>query len=468
MEKKRSSTGKILLMIGGFLALILVVGFGLRAAGVIGGEEAGTVVETSKASTRTITQIVSSSGKIQPEIEVVIRPDVSGEIIELAVREGDFVRSGDLLVRIKPDLYQARIDELNAGLLTQKARYEQTRAGLIQAESVHKQNEELYGKKLISESEYIQTKSNWEAQKASLRAAEFQIQSAQAQLRRAEEELQQTVIRAPQDGTVTGLAVESGERVLGNSQMAGTEMMRISLLDKMEVLVEVNENDIVNIGLADTARIEVDAYPERLFDGIVTEVANSARITGAGSNEQVTNYQVKVRILTPHNLSAGGGTMVKNESSENVGESFVPSFKPGMSASVDVETQTATNVVSVPIQAVTVRDFAKDIKPSTTNTGEVGNEDEAIVINASDNANQDNLSVNKEDIRKVVFVVVDGKAVRKEVKTGISDNTHIQILTGIEAGEEVIIGSYRVLSRVLKDGDKVKVENVSANLLLNI
>lgn len=463
MKKKRSSTGKILLMIGGFLALILVVGFGLRAAGVVGGEEAGTVVETSKASTRTITQIVSSSGKIQPEIEVVIRPDVSGEIIELAVREGDFVRSGDLLVRIKPDLYQARIDELNAGLLTQKARYEQTRAGLIQAESVHKQNEELYGKKLISESEYIQTKSNWEAQKASLRAAEFQIQSAQAQLRRAEEELQQTVIRAPQDGTVTGLAVESGERVLGNSQMAGTEMMRISVLDKMEVLVEVNENDIVNIGLADTARIEVDAYPERLFDGIVTEVANSARITGSGSNEQVTNYQVKVRILTPHNLAAAGGTMVKNISTENVDENFVPSFKPGMSASVDVETQTATNVVSVPIQAVTVRDFAKDTKPSTTNKGEAGNEDEAIVMNASDNLNQDNLSVNKEDIRKVVFVMVDGKAVRKEVKTGISDNTHIQILTGIEAGEEVIIGSYRVLSRVLKDGDKVKVENISAN-----
>ncbi|MCG8372766.1 MAG: efflux RND transporter periplasmic adaptor subunit, partial [Balneolales bacterium] len=242
MAKKKSSTSKLLIWIGGVFGGVLILGFGLKAAGVIGGGPNATAVETDEAKLKTITQVVSASGKIQPEVEVIIRPDVSGEIIELAVKEGDFVRRGDLLVRIKPDIYQAQIDNLNAVLLTQKARMEQTRANLIQAEAAHLKNEELFNKEVISELDYIQTKSAWESQKANLKAAEYQIESAEAQLRQAEEELEQTVIRAPQDGTITSLAVEEGERVLGNSQMAGTDMMRVSLLDRMEVLVEVNEN----------------------------------------------------------------------------------------------------------------------------------------------------------------------------------------------------------------------------------
>ncbi|MEQ8883983.1 MAG: efflux RND transporter periplasmic adaptor subunit [Balneola sp.] len=453
MAKKGSSTGKILLYFGVFLIVIVGAGFGLRAAGVIGGAEEGTAVETEKAKLKTITQLVSASGKIQPEVEVIIRPDVSGEIIELAVNEGDFVRKGDLLVRLKPDIFKARIDELNAALLTQKARLEQTRASLIQAEAAHLKNKELYKKDIISELDCIQTKSNFDSQKASLKASEYQVQSAEAQLRKAEEELEQTVIRAPQDGTVTGLAVEFGERVLGNSQMAGTEMMRVSLLDKMEVLVEVNENDIVNISSLDTTRIEVDAYPERRFNGIVTEIANSARITGAGSNEQVTNYQVKVRIITPHNLSMSGAELVQSETAENPEENFSPNFKPGMSATVDIETKTAKNVVSVPIQAVTVRDFAKDKKDrkdDSTNSEEESSEE-------MDN----NLIIKKEDIRKVVFIVENGIAVRYEVETGISDNTHTQILSGVNAGDEIVIGSYRTLSKNLENGDNVKVDNSS-------
>ncbi|MEQ8578698.1 MAG: efflux RND transporter periplasmic adaptor subunit [Balneola sp.] len=453
MAKKGSSTGKILLYFGVFLIVIVGAGFGLRAAGVIGGAEEGTAVETEKAKLKTITQLVSASGKIQPEVEVIIRPDVSGEIIELAVNEGDFVRKGDLLVRLKPDIFKARIDELNAALLTQKARLEQTRASLIQAEAAHLKNKELYKKDIISELDFIQTKSNFDSQKASLKASEYQVQSAEAQLRKAEEELEQTVIRAPQDGTVTGLAVEFGERVLGNSQMAGTEMMRVSLLDKMEVLVEVNENDIVNISSLDTTRIEVDAYPERRFNGIVTEIANSARITGAGSNEQVTNYQVKVRIITPHNLSMSGAELVQSETAENPEENFSPNFKPGMSATVDIETKTAKNVVSVPIQAVTVRDFAKDKKDrkdDSTNSEEESSEE-------MDN----NLIIKKEDIRKVVFIVENGIAVRYEVETGISDNTHTQILSGVNAGDEIVIGSYRTLSKNLENGDNVKVDNSS-------
>jgi HlyD family secretion protein len=453
MAKKGSSTGKILLYFGVFLIVIVGAGFGLRAAGVIGGAEEGTAVETEKAKLKTITQLVSASGKIQPEVEVIIRPDVSGEIIELAVNEGDFVRKGDLLVRLKPDIFKARIDELNAALLTQKARLEQTRASLIQAEAAHLKNKELYKKDIISELDFIQTKSNFDSQKASLKASEYQVQSAEAQLRKAEEELEQTVIRAPQDGTVTGLAVEFGERVLGNSQMAGTEMMRVSLLDKMEVLVEVNENDIVNISSLDTTRIEVDAYPERRFNGIVTEIANSARITGAGSNEQVTNYQVKVRIITPHNLSMSGAELVQSETAENPEENFSPNFKPGMSATVDIETKTAKNVVSVPIQAVTVRDYAKDKKDrkdDSTNSEEESSEE-------MDN----NLIIKKEDIRKVVFIVENGIAVRYEVETGISDNTHTQILSGVNAGDEIVIGSYRTLSKNLENGDNVKVDNSS-------
>lgn len=451
MSSNKLSAKKTYFWIGGVFVVIVAVGLLLRFTGVIGASDTGKEVETATAKLKTITQLVSASGKVQPEIEVIIRPDVSGEIIELAVKEGDFVREGDLLVRIKPDIYQAQIDNLNAALLTQKARLEQTRASLIRAEAAYERDQTLFEKELISEMDYIQSKSEWESQKASLKASEYQIQSAEAQLRQAREELEQTVIRAPQNGTITGLAVEEGERVLGNAQMAGTEMMRVSLLDRMEVLVEVNENDIVNVDFADTARIEVDAYPERQFNGVVTEIANSAQVTGSGTNEQVTNYQVKVRIITPHNLDSSPEKLVRNETSEDPEEMFVPKFRPGMSATVDVETQTAVNVVSVPIQAVTVRDFAKD-----KNSEDVESDSAEISLASS----QDNdMIIQEEDLRKVVFVIEDGKAVRKQVETGISDNTHIQVLSGLEAGEEVVIGSYRTLSNLLNDGDKVTVNN---------
>jgi HlyD family secretion protein len=207
----------------------------------------------------------------------------------------------------------------------------------------------------------------------------------------------------------------------------------------------------VNVDFSDTTRIEVDAYPERRFNGVVTEIANSARVTGSGTNEQVTNYQVKVRIVTPHNMDSSPEKLVRNEASEDPEKMFVPKFRPGMSATVDIETQTAVNVVSVPIQAVTVRDFAKDKKP------EKAEQDSAEMILAS--SQDDDLMIKEEDIRKVVFVVQDGKAIRKAVETGISDNTHIQILSGVAAGDEIVIGSYRTLSNNLNDQDKVTVNN---------
>lgn len=446
---KKSPTKKLL-----YIALGFVVVFGIGAVlaktmGWLGGEAEGKTVETARAKLKTITQLVSASGKIQPEVEVILRPEVSGEIIELPVKEGDYVRKGDLLVRIKPDIYKARIDEINASLLTQKARKEQARASLIEAESRYEQQAALYKKDMVSQAEYIQAKSNFEAQKANFNAANYQMQSIEAQLDQAKEELEKTIIRSPRDGSISKLAVEEGERVLGQTQMTGTELMRIADMNHMEVQVQVNENDIVTVSPGDTTDIEADAYPERIFKGVVTEIANSAEVTGEGTNEQVTNYEVKIRIITPHNLGMAGTELEKRTTAENPEAGFSPDFKPGMSATVDIQTETAFNVVSIPIQAVTVRDFAKDkAKTDSDSTAVEGSEE-----------GEDLAFVSKEDLRKVVFLVQDGKAVRREVETGISDNTHIQILSGVEANDEVIIGSYRILSRDLEDGDKVKVDN---------
>lgn len=445
MAKNNSSTKSLLKILGILLLVIVVLGVVAKAAGWLDHGPAEKTVETETVERRTITQIVSASGRIQPETEVIIRPDVSGEIIELAVKEGDFVRTGDLLVRIKPDIYQAQIDNLNAALLTQQSRMEQARANMLQAEVEYEKNQKLYDQDLISELTYKQSENNYEAQKANLKAAEYQIESARAQLRQAEEELEQTVIRAPQDGTITQLAVEQGERVLGQSQMSGTEMMRVARLEQMEIEVDVNENDIVNVSLADTASLEVDAYPNRSFEGVVTEIANSAEVSSEGSAEQITNYKVKIRITTPHNLEQSSNDFVAMNVSENPATDFTPNFKPGMSATVDIKTNTVNDVVSVPIQAVTVRDFASD---STAQSDTTSAENNVATRLGS-----------REDFRKVVFVNNDGIANRVQVETGISDNTFMQIMSGLEAGQEIVTGSYRVLSRELADGDNIVVSN---------
>lgn len=447
-KQKKTPTQRLL-----YAGLILVVVFGLGAVlaksmGWMGPSESEKEVETKEAKLKTITQTVSASGKMQPEVEVIMRPEVSGEIIELPVKEGDYVSKGDLLIRIKPDIYQARIDEINATLLTQKARLEQARASLLEAESVYNQNKKLYESDAISKTEFIRSESSYQSEKANFQAAKYQVQSTEAQLEQAKEELEKTIIRSPRDGTVSKLAVEAGERVLGTGQSIGTELLRIAKMDQMEVQVEVNENDIVNVSTGDTAHVEVDAYPERTFKGVVTEIANSAEITGEGTNEQVTNYQVKIRVTTPHNLDMAGEQMVQRATQEMPEDEFSPSFKPGMSATVDVQTETVHNVVSVPIQAVTVRDFAGDQSDSEADTSEADTAD----------VDQD-LVIPDEDLRKAVFVVEDGIAHRKEVETGISDNTHMQILSGVSAGENIVVGSYRMLSQELSDGDRVKINN---------
>lgn len=451
---KKSSTKKLLVTSVVIISVLLVGGLAAKYMGWLGTGEEAKEVETAEAGQRTITEIVSASGKIQPEVEVTLRPEVSGEIIELPVKEGEFVEKGELLLRIKPDIYQARIDEINASLLTQKARLEQARATLLEAESTYRQNKKLYEANAISEAEFIQSQSNYQAQQANLSAARYQVQSIEAQLEQAQEELQKTIIQAPRDGTISKLAVEVGERVLGNTQAIGTELMRIAKMNQLEVQIEVNENDIVNVAAHDTANIMVDAYPERTFKGTVTEIANSAVVTAEGTSEQVTNYEVKIRITTPHNLEMAGNDQLVQKATKEVPDNvFVPTFKPGMSATVDVETETVANAIAVPIQAVTVRDFAE--KPASDST-----QKDSVNTEKSDSTAADGGKIiPEEDLRKVVFVVKDGKAYRREVKTGISDNTHIQIKSGLEVGEEIVIGSYRMLSKELADGDKVNVNN---------
>jgi len=455
MSKQQSATKKLLKILGVLLILLVSGGFLASLMGWMDGGENETAVETAEAELRTITQIVSASGRIQPEIEVIIRPDVSGEIIELTIREGDFVREGELLLRIKPDIYQARIDELTAMLLSQQSKLEEARANLLQAEAEFKKNKQLFNRDLISELEFMQTENTFKARQANYKSAEYQIESARAQLRRAEQELEQTVIRSPQDGTISRLSVEQGERVLGNAQTAGTEMMRIARLNQMEVEVQVNENDIVNVTEGDIADIEVDAYPNRLFQGTVTEIANSADVSGSGSAEQVTNYNVKIRISTPHNLNAGPESqIVKVTDEESPTSAAQPTFKPGMSGTVDIRTNTVTDVVAVPIQSVTVRDFAKDTtRPDS--------------LSEKGNNSKKNSASGEEDFRRVVFVNDNGMAKRVEVETGISDNTNIQILSGIDSGTEIITGNYRVLSRELQDSDPIRVSNEEQQLASN-
>lgn len=460
MAKDKSATKK-LLKVAGILILLLVIGGVIaNSMGWMSSGEQETTVETAEAELRTITQIVSASGRIQPETEVIIRPDVSGEIIELNVREGDFIREGDLLLRIKPDIYQARIDELRASLLSQQSRMEEARANMLQARSEFQKSKQLYEQNLVSETEYNQSKTTYEARQSNLKASEYQIQSAQAQLRRAEEELQQTVIRAPRNGTISRLSVEQGERVLGNAQTAGTEMMRIARLNQMEVEVDVNENDIVSVSLDDEVDIEVDAYPNRIFEGKVTEIANSADVSGTGSAEQITNYKVKIRISTPHNLDSGPEDfIVQVNEPETPTKTESPNFKPGMSGTVDIRTNTVVDVVSVPIQAVTVRNFAED-EDSESDT-ESADSDSTSQSSDSNEALRTNRSSQDEDFRKVVFLNDNGVAKRVEVETGISDNTHIQILSGVREGDEIVTGNYRILSRELEKGDKIKANNNS-------
>ncbi len=382
------------------LSLILFIG---KQSGFIKDDD-GPFVSTDFASHVDIVETVAASGKIQPEVEVKISPDVSGEIVELPIKEGDQVLKGDLLVKIKPDTYLSMKQRSEAALNSAKASLSMSKARLVESEANYNRNKILYEKGAISASEFEQIESSYEIAKLNVESSEYSVSSAQASLEESQENLDKTSIYAPFDGTISRLNVELGERVVGTMQMAGTEILRLANLDEMEVAVEVNENDITRVNLGDTSIIEVDAFLGEDFKGVVSEIANSADVLGA-SADQVTNFEVKIRILDK------------------------VSFRPGMTATVEIQTSDERQVLSVPIQAVTTRKDTAD-------------EQEKI---------------------ECVFVYENRKAVLKQVETGIQDDKNIHIISGLADSVRVISGPYSAVSKMLKDGMRVHAEEVNLN-----
>ena len=395
------------------LIIILIIG---KKAGWFGEENSAINVETQKVIPTTIIQKVSATGKIQPELEIKISSEVSGEIIELPVKEGQMVKKGDLLVRINPDIYQSVVKRSTASLETVRASLQQSSATLKEAEESYKRNKVLFDKGVISKSDWDKAVSAYEVAKASRESARFNVQSAMASVSEAQDNLKKTIIYSPTDGTISKLSVELGERVVGTMQMTGTEIMRVANLHNMEVEVDVNENDIVKISVGDSVNVEVDAYLKRVFKGTVTNIANTANTTT--SADQVTNFKVKIHIEEAS----------YKDLSESKPIGYSP-FRPGMTATVDIITQTKKDAVAVPISAIIVKKKS-EIDPKTP-------KEEA------------------DKKQEAVFVLKDGKAELRAVTTGIQDNVNIEILSGVAKDEEIITGPYNVISKTLKNNEKV-------------
>ena len=373
-------------------------------------------VTVEKVLRRDIVEMIPANGKIKPVVEVKISPDVSGEIVELNFKEGDPIKRGDLIIKIKQDVYISMRDRAEASLNSVRAQLTQQQAQFIQTEQTYNRNKALYEQKVISESEYEASLAQYSVAQEQIKAAEFNVKSSLAALNEAEENLIKTTIYAPMDGIISKMSVEKGERVVGTSQMAGTEMLRIADLDDMEVLVDVNENDIVRINQGDTASIEVDAYPNRKFTGIVTQIANSAKNIGSAL-DQVTNFEVKVFILS-------------ESYSDIIGEGKIP-FRPGMSASVSIQTARRQNALSIPLQAITTR---TDLIPDSLRT---------------------KMGVNES--KEQVFVVKPDNIVEvRVITTGIQDLSNIEVLTGMSDDEKIVTGPFSAISKTLKEGSKVK------------
>jgi len=427
-----------------YIVLIVVVAIVVALAIKKGQSEKSTRVAVEKVETRNIIETVSANGKIQPAKDIKISPYISGEVIELNVKEGDFVHKGDMLAKIDPQIYVSNFDRAQAALRSSqaneaqaKARFTQSKAQFNKTKLDFQRSEKLWKQQVISDAEYDAAKSGYEVSEAEVKAAEesykasqFQVNSARASLKEAKENLNRTSIYAPNDGTVSRLSVEEGERVTGASQFSsGTEIMRIANLNVMEVNVEVNETDIVRVSLLDTALIEVDAYLDRKFKGVITEIATSANTTGT-SVDQVTNFDVKIRML-----KTSYEDLIKE------GSTIASPFRPGMSATVEIQTETVNDALSVPIQAVTTRaDTTGKLKSAMEKREEKR-------INSEKN----------EETKEYVFVVKEGEAKLTAVKTGVQDNMYIQILSNLNEGDQVIVAPYRAVSKELKNNDAVTV-----------
>ena len=442
------------------LVVFLVGGFALaKKLGWVGRPPAVEVL-VSKAGPANIVEKVSASGKVQPETEVKISPDVSGEIIELYVQEGDSVRKGQLLLRIRPDNYQAQVAVQSAQVGTQRAnvgqaqaRLQQLLANAKQTELTYRRNASLYKQKVISQSEYEASQAAYNASQEEINSARQQIRASQstvsaaaASLEEARKNLNKTTIYSPVSGTVSKLNVKKGERVVGTTQMAGTEIMRIANLNNMEVRVNVNENDVNNVSLGDSVNVEVDAYTSKdeKFKGLVTNIANTAK--DALTAEAVTEFEVRIRLLPEsyrHLLRSVRG------------QTIVP-FRPGMTASVDIITDRKTGVLSVPLAAVTTRSDSANAKQPEEAARGGGPRGRGTATAVEPNA------APKAEIQEVVFVVKNGKAVLTPVKTGISDFQNIEILSGVPAGAQVASGPFRAVAKTLKDGSLVEVKDAKS------
>jgi len=424
---------KVIFALVGLVVILVAVGIYKK-----GSSSEAVKVTSEEVEKRSIVETVSANGKVRPELEVIISPEISGEVIELNVKEGDSVQQGDLLVKINPDIFEsalrraeASMNSVRANEANARARLAQSKAQLINAEATFKRQKQLNEEGVISPAEYDQAFANFEVAKAdvqaaeeSLKGAQYNVKSAEATMSEAKDNLSRTSIIAPISGTVSKLNIEKGERVVGTSQMAGTEMLRIADLTRMEVEVEVNESDIVKVKIGDDADIEVDAYVDHLFRGVVTEIASSSSESGMMSADQVTIFNVKV--------------LINEDSYQDLLDAAKPNespFKPGMSATVDVITEQADDVIAVPIQSVTVRA-------------------DSVTKNKYGKVNLDD--VDEEDIKTCVFVLEDGKAKKVFVQTGIQDTRFMQIMSGLDEGAKVITGPYTVLTNELIDGDAVE------------
>ena len=419
-------------------------------------------VTTEKVLKRTIVETVSANGKIQPEVQLKMSSDVSGEIVDMLVKEGDHVKKGDLLFKIKPDIYQSAVERASAAVSTSQSNIETAKAQLAQvkaqfanAEAAYNRSKKLFEQGAISQADYDNTKASYEAAKAQVESAEqgikastYNVSSAQASQREAMENLNKTSIYAPVNGTVSKLSKEKGERVVGTNMMEGSEIMILANLNEMEVSVDVNENDIVRVHLKDTADIEVDAYMDRKFKGIVTEIANSANTSGVMA-DQVTNFAVKIRILQE-----------SYKDLMNAGNINLSPFRPGMSATVDIHIKTAINVLSLPIQAVTTR--SDSAMKANKEKKEEKNDFEAKVVDEKKEKLEKNSMPSNLKPQECVFIYKDGKVTLRKVKTGVQDNSAIEIIEGLTENEEVVTGPYNAVAKLLKDGMEVKKTDVEA------
>lgn len=417
---------KTIYLLTGVAVVVVATLLILSKKGIIGNKNKGKEVETAVVSTSTIVETVSATGKIQPEIEVKISSEVSGEIISLNVKEGQVVKKGDLLVKINPDLYTSSYNRSVSNLAGTKAGLGQADATFNEAKTSYERNKILFQKGIISKSDWDKSVATFEGAKAARQSAYFSVKSATATVNEAKDNLGRTTIYAPADGTISVLNVELGERVLGTQQMAGTEILRVANLNNMEVEVDVNENDIVKIKEGDLANVEVDAYLKKQFKGVVTSISNSASSTLTA--DQVTNFKVKVRILKES----------YQDLLEGKPETYSP-FRPGMTATVDIITKTKTNVLSVPISSVVVKSDTTAVKE----------------IKVEDPKDQKQEAPKSDKKLECVFVKVGDKAKIKIIKTGIQDDSNIEVITGLKKGDVVIIGPYMTVSKELNSGDVV-------------